>query len=237
MRIEIISSVKLGENRDFQGKILVVIDVLRATSVMVTAFMNGAKEIYPFKDLEEIVKFKEENLEVLLAGERKGLKIQGFNMGNSPLEFTKERVENKKIAMTTSNGTRAIEVGLSADHLYIGSYLNLMSVVEKLEKENKDIVILCSGTDNEFSLDDSLCAGIIVKELFKRNNSLIMDDFTMSLMRLGELSRDNSETLKGSKHFEYLKKIGYENDLNYCLTMDIAKIVPEYIDGKIKIRG
>ncbi|WP_297487397.1 2-phosphosulfolactate phosphatase [uncultured Cetobacterium sp.] len=234
MKIEIISSVKDALGRDFSKEKVVVIDVLRATSVMITAFLNGAKDIYPFKDIKDVKNAKEKHKTALLAGERKGIKIDSFDFGNSPLEFKKEKIENKEILMTTSNGTRAIESAISAKKLYIGGYLNISGIVEKLMETDEDIILLCSGTDNEFSLDDALCAGIICKKLMEKEKEIKVNDFTLSLVKLSNLITSVYDTLKGSKHFEYLKKIGYEDDLKYCLSIDLTKIVPEYIDGKIR---
>ena len=135
--------------------------------------------------------------------------------------------------MTTSNGTRAIENALGADGLYIACYLNISAISKKLLEEKKDIIILCAGTDDEFSLDDSLCAGIIAKKIGEKSE-IEMNDFTLSLKRLAEYAPGVKQVLEGSKHYSYLKKIGYKEDLEYCVKMDISEIVPFYINGKIK---
>lgn len=233
MKVEVLESAKCALKKKFNGKNVVVIDVLRATTVMVTALQNGAKCIYPFKEIEDAKRGKSLTQNGLLAGERKGLKIEGFDFGNSPLEFTKDKVEGKEIYMTTSNGTRAIENALGADGLYIACYLNISAISKKLLEEKKDVIILCAGTDDEFSLDDSLCAGIIAKKIGEKSE-IEMNDFTLSLKRLAEYAPGVKQVLEGSKHYSYLKKIGYEEDLEYCVKMDISEIVPFYINGKIK---
>ncbi|WP_407537626.1 2-phosphosulfolactate phosphatase [Cetobacterium somerae] len=169
-----------------------------------------------------------------LAGERRGLKIEGFKFGNSPLEFTKEAVQGKEIFMTTSNGTRAIENALSADNLYIACYLNISAISEKLLESEKDVVILCAGTDDEFSLDDSLCAGMIIKKMSEKIK-LEINDLGLSLKKIADLTSDIKEILSESKHYSYLKSIGYENDLEYCTTVDAFSITPFYKNGKIKL--
>lgn len=232
MRIEILASAKEALNKNFKGKNVVVIDVLRATTVMITALKNGAEKIYPFKEIKEAVEKREELKDGFLAGERKGLKIEGFDFGNSPLEFTEEKIKGKVICMTTSNGTRAIENSQSADNIYIASYLNVTSIVEKIMESDKDLVIVCAGTDDEFSLDDSLCAGIIANKVSEKKK-VLMDDFTISLQNLAKFSKNIKEVLEESKHYSYLKKIGYESDLEYCLTLDLCDIVPEYKNQEI----
>lgn len=234
MKIEILVSAKEALNKDFKGKNVVVIDVLRATTVMITALKNGAEKIYPFKEIKEAIEKKEELKDGLLAGERKGLKIEGFDFGNSPLEFTEKKIKGKVICMTTSNGTRAIENSQSGDNIYIASYINVSSVVEKVLKNEKDLIIVCAGTEDEFSLDDSLCAGIIANKILEKR-SVLMDDFTISLQNLAKYSKNIKEVLKDSKHYSYLKKIGYESDLDYCLTLDCCDIVPEYKNKEIKV--
>lgn len=233
MKIEILKSAKEALGRSFKGKNVVVIDVLRATTVMVTALENGAKCIYPFKEIEDARDKCKLSQNGLLAGERKGMKILGFDFGNSPLEFTKEKVEGKEIYMTTSNGTRAIENSIDGDNLYIACYLNISAVVNKLLLDTKDIIILCSGTDDKFSLDDSLCAGIITQKISDKLK-VEMDDFVLSLEKLARYSSGITKVLEGSKHYDYLKKIGYKDDLEYCTKIDICNVVPFYIEGKIK---
>lgn len=234
MRVEVLESAKCALKNEFNGKNVVVIDVLRATTVMVTALENGASCIYPFKEIDEAKEKWGVKKDGFLAGERKGLKIEGFKFGNSPLEFTKEAVQGKEIFMTTSNGTRAIENALSADNLYIACYLNISAVSEKLLESRKDVVILCAGTDDEFSLDDSLCAGMIIKKISEKE-ILKMDDLGLALKKIADLTSDIKGVLAESKHYSYLKSIGCEKDLDYCTMIDIFNITPFYKNGKIKL--
>ncbi len=233
MQIEILNSAKDIINKDLEGKNVVVIDVLRATSVMVTAIKNGAKSIFPFENIDDTKQACSLNNNGLLAGERKGVKIDGFDFGNSPLDFVKEKISGKNIFMTTSNGTRAIQNAQGYDNLYIASYLNLSAVANILLKDRKDTVILCAGTDDEFSLDDALCAGMIVNKISKQIK-IKANDATLSLQILADLSDNIKDTLKNSKHYSYLKSIGYENDLEYCIQKDICEVIPFYKDGIIK---
>ncbi|MGL4789021.1 2-phosphosulfolactate phosphatase [uncultured Cetobacterium sp.] len=233
MQIEILNSAKDVINKNLKGKNIVVIDVLRATSVMVTAFKNGAQSIFPFENIDDTKQACSLNNNGLLAGERKGLKIEGFHFGNSPLDFTPEKIDGKNIFMTTSNGTRAIKNAKGYDNLYIASYLNLSAVANILLKDEKDTVILCAGTDDEFSLDDALCAGMIVNKISEQIK-IQTNDATLSLQILANLSKNIKTTLENSKHYSYLKSIGYENDLEYCIQKDICNVVPFYKNGVIK---
>ncbi|MGL5701777.1 MAG: 2-phosphosulfolactate phosphatase [Cetobacterium sp.] len=233
MQIEILNSAKDVINKDLKGKNIVVIDVLRATSVMVTAFKNGAQSIFPFENIDDTKQAYYLNNNGLLAGERKGLKIEGFHFGNSPLDFTPEKIDGKNIFMTTSNGTRAIKNAKGYDNLYIASYLNLSAIADILLKDGKDSVILCAGTDDEFSLDDALCAGMIVNKISEQIK-IQTNDATLSLQILANLSKNIKTTLENSKHYSYLKSIGYENDLEYCIQKDICNVVPFYKNGVIK---
>ncbi|MDH6457706.1 2-phosphosulfolactate phosphatase [Fusobacterium sp. PH5-7] len=234
MKIDIILTAADIQPEKIKDKIVVIIDVLRATSVMITALANGAKAVYPYKDIESVLENSKKSKSFVLGGERKGLKIEGFDFGNSPLEYTKEAVSGKDMFMTTSNGTRAIENSANGSKkLFIAAFLNVESVAKKILEENDDTVIICSGTDNSFSLDDALCAGEIIRRVKEKNRDIQLTDISLAMKRLAETSLGIEETLEGSKHFEYLKTIGFYGDMNHCFTMDMFDIVPEYKNGVI----
>ena len=234
MEIDVILTAADIQSEKIKDKIVVIIDVLRATSVMITALANGAKAVYPYKDIESVLENSKKSKSFVLGGERKGLKIEGFDFGNSPLEYTREAVEGKDMFMTTSNGTRAIENSANGSKkLFIAAFLNVESVAEKILKENDDTVIVCSGTDNNFSLDDALCAGEIIKRVKEKNKNVYLTDISLAMKKLAETSISIENTLEGSKHFEYLKTIGFYGDMNHCFTMDMFDIVPEYKNGVI----
>lgn len=234
MNITILSSAKEVTEQNTQGKIVVVIDVLRATTVMVTALFNGAKSIHPFKSIESVLEESKKVERPILSGERRGLKIDGFDLGNSPLEYKREIVENREIFMTTSNGTRAIESALKSKMLYIASFLNISAISKELLEQNEDVVIICAGTDDEFSLDDALCAGLIVKKL-ENQTSITMSDFSRSILRVAQLELPIETILEGSKHYSYLKSIGFEGDLEHCFSVDLYDIAPQYKKGIVTI--
>ncbi|MGL6114043.1 2-phosphosulfolactate phosphatase [Cetobacterium sp. SF1] len=233
MKVTILASAKEATKENTQGKTAIVIDVLRATSVMITALENGAKRIYPFSTIEETIERSKSSSNFLLSGERNGLKVDGFDLGNSPLDYTPDVVRDKEIFMTTSNGTRAIENSKFAKDLFIASYLNITAITKKILELNNDTVIVCAGTNNEYSLDDMLCAGLIVKELTKFT-TLELPDFSIAALRIAQLDLPVKKILAGSKHFEYLKSIGYERDLYYCCSRDNSSLTPKYTNGIIE---
>lgn len=235
MRLKIIDSANDILLEDTKGKNVVVIDVLRATSVMITALREGVKSIHVFSEIEETIEASKKETNTILCGERKGLKINGFDYGNSPLEFKKMFIKGKKMFMTTSNGTRAIKNSKEFKNLYIASFLNIQGVIEKLKEDMEtDVTIICAGTDNNFSLDDALCAGEIARRL-----NLVIDfecnDSERALILLAKSSNNFSLLLEKTKHYSYLKKLGLSEDLEYCLSIDKYRIVPQLINDVISL--
>lgn len=232
MKVSLIPAVTYLNEDELVGKNAVVIDVLRATSVMTTAIGNGASEIIPLTEIEEALKLK--NATCILGGERKGLKIEGFDLANSPLEYTRDRVSGRRVAMTTTNGTKTINKALKADGIYIACMLNGRSVARKLSEDKRDIVIICSGTYGKFSLDDFICAGKIIYEL--KNFIDVQTDDMASAAYLAY--RDNKDDVISyvsyAMHYNYLLSIGLEEDIKYCFKEDVMDVVPVYGDGKIK---
>lgn len=235
MKVDIIFTADEVSQERTKGKICVVIDVLRATSVMVTALHNGAEKIFPFKNIKTIQERCENLKNIIKCGERNALKIDGFDLGNSPLEFTKEKVFGKDIYMSTTNGTKAVENSLSAEKIIICSFLNVKSVSEKLLEYNKDCVIVCAGTNGNFSLDDTLCAGFIIKEI-KKHTEIEMNDILLSVIRISESHENIKDILKGSTHYERLLSLGFEKDMEHIFSLNKYSIVPEYKNGYISIK-
>ncbi len=232
MRIDVVFTADSIKSEDVKEKNVVVIDVLRATSVMVTALSKGVDRIYVFESVADTFNNSKGVSNAILCGERNGLKVDGFNYGNSPLEYGDE-VKNKIMYMTTSNGTKALIRSEAGYKVFIGSFLNLDSVIEKIIIEDRDTVIACAGTDGEFTMDDSLCAGIMVKKIFEKCHVQLTDS-AIAMKAIASASNDVTQTLKGSKHYSYLENIGFKKDLEYCLSLNRFKNVPEYKNGVIK---
>ena len=230
MNIDVIFSANEVTKDRVEGKIVVVIDVLRATSVMLTAMKNGAKEIRPFKEIDKLTYYTKDLNEILKCGERNGTKIDGFDLGNSPLEYKSEIVQGKIICMTTSNGTNALVNSSYGKKILIGSYLNLDLLCKKIDKIGEDLVIVCAGTNGEFSLDDSLCAGEIIKRLEYKT----LSDSARAMYMIASTPGTLKDKLKKTKHYNFLKKLGETKDLEICFSIDSKNIVLEYRDGVIK---
>lgn len=231
MKLTLFPSVNDVEREYISGKDVVVIDVLRATSVISTAVNNGAVVI-PVLEVEDALKFKQEGY--LLGGERKGLKIEGFDFGNSPLEYTKEKVEGKKIVFTTSNGTKAIHKAFSANKIIMGSMINAKAVAKTILEDNNDISIICAGTYGKLSLDDFICAGKIIYEILKLEE-YEMDDVAMAAyIAYRDYMGRTLDYVKHAKHYNYLLSIGGKEDIEYCFKEDIMDVAPIYRDGEIK---
>ncbi len=220
------------------GKNVVVIDVLRAGSSIVVALTNGAREIIPVGDMETGYKvYSNLTREVTLrCGERNGKMIQGFDLGNSPIAFTEEKVKGKSIVMLTTNGTTAIVKARYAKNLIVASFLNLTSVVNVMKSWDSDIIILCSGQDNRFSLEDTICAAKIVAELTKDNDNYLLDDSGRCALTLEKTHGGNIlKMMKNSDHGKYLVEIGFEDDLKFCGNIDSIPAVPLLAGGVIKL--
>jgi len=213
------------------GKVAIVIDVLRATSVMITALANGATEIHTTGAINDALEQKRLNPKLLLAGERNALKLPGFDLGNSPLEMTRERVERRQLLMCTSNGTQAIKAVAKADKVIAAAFINLAAVIEYIAPLHQDIIVVCSGTNGHFSLDDGMVAGVLVNRLMDRKTFRLNDAaLAMSLAIKEELQI--KRTLKDCHHLKVLLKNGFQRDVDYCLTLDLLDLVPRMIAGR-----
>ena len=233
MKISVISTAQQAQGIDFSGKIAVVIDVLRATSVITTALDNGAREVIPVKTIEEaqslFATFNAAN--TLLCGERNALKIEGFDLSNSPLEYKKKVVEGKTLILTTTNGTNAINNVKGADEVVLACFRNALAVVEHIlgrlsQRDSRDVVIVCAGTEGRFSMDDGLCAGMII-ELLKQKTDVETDDFGLLLNRSYNESKSNLfGSLSGCYHLKRLFTLGFYDDIKCCLETNCVRTVP-----------
>ncbi|HDO27189.1 MAG TPA: 2-phosphosulfolactate phosphatase [Bacteroidetes bacterium] len=229
MTIETYPFADVANAKDISGKTVVVIDVLRATSVMITALENGAKKIIPVLTnemvLSEAKKYKPETS--LLCGERNAKKIDGFDLGNSPLEFIRETVEGKTLIMTTTNGTKAMKACQKTKEVFIGAFLNVDAVTEQV-KNNQKLILLCAGTNGRFSLDDGLCAGMIIDKL-SEFTSVKTDDLGHILRKAWKSGTgDLKNRLRNCRHLNFLVENGFEKDVEFCLQRNSSPVVPVY---------
>jgi len=235
MEIDIVFAAGELTEQKVKGKVAIVIDVLRATSVMVTALKNGAKEIIPVLSAEEAFRLKEKNPEqVILGGEREALPIDGFDYGNSPLDYTADVIRGKSLVMTTSNGTRAIKGSVAADKVLIASFLNAKAIADCITKD-EDIVFVCSGSNDLFTIEDSLCAGMLISRLNEKY-SVRLTDGAMAMMVMYKTTKDVKKLASQGNHYKLLQKRGFYDDLDFCFVKDHINVVPFYENGSIIIK-
>ncbi len=229
------------KNVELAGKLVVIIDVLRASSTIVTALANGCSGsgfipiFSPEQAKEEAQQFAKER--VLLGGEREGKKIEGFDLGNSPREYKREVVKDKTIIFSTTNGVKTLEIIKDARRIIIGSFLNLQAVCNYCTNYQGDISIICAGRDGQFSLEDAACAGMIInslRDVFPGGLQEVDANLTAQLL-YEKFGNNILETLRKSQHGRYLESIGLSEDLKFCSQLDFYHIVPILRDGIISI--
>jgi 2-phosphosulfolactate phosphatase len=211
-----------------QDSTVVVVDILRATSCMTTAFAFGIKSIAPVAKLEDCLSFKSHD--TFTAGERDGKKVEGFDLGNSPYEYMQEFLKGKNIAFTTTNGTQAIVKSLRAKEIIIGSFLNLSAVVNHLRSGTNNILIVCAGWKGKVNLEDTIFAGAVVEHL-KDDVSHACDSPMMAQHLYNQSKNSMYDFLKESSHVRRLARLGIEKDIIFCLTPDQYNVVPTLKDG------
>jgi len=217
--------------------IVVVVDILRATSAICTAFENGVKKMIPVAGLDEAQKYKDAGY--LVAAERNAIKQEGFDFGNSPYHYMSEEVKGKTIVISTTNGTQAIEAAKGKATIVIGSFLNLSAVSSWLLQQKKDVLILCAGWKNKFNLEDSLFAGALANQLRESNDFYTLCDSTIAAGYLYERAeQDLYGFLDVSSHRHRLKNLELEADVKYCLQIDIFTCIPIFNnDGLVELQS
>lgn len=205
--------------------IVVVIDILRATSAITTAFYNGVSQMIPVSTIEEAREHQKKGL--IVAAERNGEIVEGFDLGNSPFGYMNNKVKGKTIAITTTNGTQAIEAAKGAKKVIIGSFLNLDAVIDYLRAEKRDVLLLCAGWKNKFNLEDTLYAGAIADALLTKYEFTTSCDSAIAAGQLYHLAKhDLYEFLGHSSHRNRLQKLNLERDIRYCLTPNQCPVIP-----------
>lgn len=238
MKINTLLTPANAEELFFTKKNTVVIDVLRATTTIVTALQNGAKEIIPVNSVEFAMQFSGNSFKghTLLGGERNALKIEGFSLGNSPLEYTEENVKGKSIVLFTTNGSKAILKAKFSEKLFVLSFLNMAAVADKILNLNEDLEILCSGNYGKFSFEDSACAGMLISILKEKNESIIINDASKVCNLIYKQNKKKLENmLKSTEHGQKLVSSGFNKDIEFAAQQSIYDIVPYYSSGIIKI--
>ncbi|AMQ56310.1 2-phosphosulfolactate phosphatase [Algoriphagus sanaruensis] len=220
--VEVCFSPDLIHFHELEGKAVVVVDIFRATSTMVAALANGVVSILPFADLEACKAKQAEGF--LIAGERNGLTAPGFEMGNSPVAYLEGDYTGRKLAMTTTNGTQALEKSKGAAEILIGAFPNLQATVSYLQKLDLDVLVHCAGWKGRFNLEDSLYAGALVKSL--ESTHLADEDGALAMKSLFEREGHQlKKYLSKASHAKRLQNHGIESDIDFCLTLDVCDLV------------
>jgi 2-phosphosulfolactate phosphatase len=228
--IEVCLTPALLELYGVENKVVVVVDILRATSCMTTGLAHGLKSIIPVASLDECRSLRAKGF--VAAAERDGKMADGFDLGNSPFSYMDKSLEGKSVAMTTTNGTQAISKSLKAEQIIIGSFLNKTAVINYLLKQSHDILVLCAGWKGQVNLEDTLFAGALVEGVgkeFASENDSAMTAYT--LYQAGK--NDLSKFLSSSSHVRRLRKLNIIKDIEFCLQSDIYNVIPVLKKGEL----
>jgi 2-phosphosulfolactate phosphatase len=223
---------------DLKDKNVVVIDVLRTSTTIITGLSNGAKEIIPTEDVASAGMIgRNSRGQSLLCGERNGKIIEGFNLGNSVKEYEKDNVTGKTLIFSTTNGTPALMKSKFARNCVILGFANMSRVVDYLIKLKEDFIILCAGKSGEFSLEDTVCAGMLINRLVKKSKEkYILTDSALGADKLYSTYRNSLlQMLHDSEHGKFLTELGFEDDLAECCKVDIFTSLPILRNGIIKL--
>lgn len=239
MRIDVYFGKEQFTPADVNGRVVAVIDVLRASTSIAVALANGAKAVIPFDSSEDVVTRSKnfERSEVRLAGERRMLAIPGFDFGNSPREFTREAVEGKTVLLTTTNGTGALLAVQGARDVVIASYVNFSAVLSLLRaaaRGGTDIAIICAGRERQFALEDAACAGRYARAVSRRFSHAELNDAAIACGLIDRRYGDHITRLfADSAHGKALAEAGFEEDLTLCAAIDTYPVIPVYADRQI----
>ena len=243
MRLDVFFTPSHVKSVDTVGRLVAIVDVLRASTSVATALGNGARTVIPVEGADEVImRAREfERSEIRLAGEQKMLPITGFDLGNSPQDFTREAVEGKTILITTTNGTRALLGVQGARDIVIASYVNFTAVLTLMKvaaSSNTDIAIICAGEEGSFTLEDAACAGRYVRAIPKRSDSVSVNDAAAASVLIEKKYGDNiAKVFKESSHGQALQEAGFGADLAAAAEVDAYPVVPIYQDRQITKLG
>ncbi|CAN5637300.1 2-phosphosulfolactate phosphatase family protein [soil metagenome] len=215
---------------------VVVIDVLRATSTIIEALVNGARSVLPVGGVDEAVRKADEigRDAVVLCGERDTQPIKGFALGNSPLEFTAERVAGKSLVMTTTNGTGALLAASAAARIYVGALLNMDAIARRLAADGEDALLLCAGREGTFAFEDALCAGRIARRIRELGSTVTGNDALRACLRLSR-SAPNARGIGRTAAGTRLRELGRLEDVVFCAREDVHDHVPVLDEHRVRL--
>ena len=244
MRIDVVFGEASLLAEQVKGRVVAVIDVLRASSTIAAALANGARTVIPLESSDDVVTRAKafERSDVRLAGERKMKAIPGFDLGNSPLEFTREAIEGKTVLLTTTNGTPAITAASQgARDVVVASYVNYTPVLAMLRaalRGGTDITLVCAGRERQFALEDAGCAGRYVYSVSRRVSGVELSDAAQACVLIDRKYGDRVlELFDASEHGRALRNAGFGSDLMACAAVDSYPVIPLYQDRQITKLG
>lgn len=231
MRISLSTTYKTLSTGMLSDRTAIVVDALRASASMITAIANGCERLIPFFSANDAALIKRNaDYDLLLCGEIEGVKAEGFDLGNSPLEYTEENVNEKVIAFASSAGSTTVKKceEAMASHIFIGTFLNATAVANKALETGEDIVLACAGTNRLLSTDDLIAAGCIMSRIRERKDDIYFDDICKVAMNVYEYCREDvyGYLKENCSHFKTLESLGFDEDIRYCVTEDMFDIVP-----------
>jgi 2-phosphosulfolactate phosphatase len=220
---------------DISNSIVVIIDILRATSTIATALYNGAKQIIPVDSVAECIKLGKQ-MDVITAGERDGQIADGLQYGNTPFQYSSTFIKGKTLVLTTTNGTKLLHMALAANakSIITGSFCNISSVANYLSSQNKNVILACAAWKNRINIEDTLFAGAVINRIksnFEINCDASKIAETLYLQGKDDLFGFMKQT--NASHFQRLMGYGLEEDIRYCFTNDIADILSIYTNGRL----
>ncbi|GGH82275.1 2-phosphosulfolactate phosphatase [Filimonas zeae] len=228
-------SPRLLDLYDISNTVVVIIDVFRATSTIATALYNGAAKILPVDSVPRCIELGKITGGIT-AGERDGKVVEGLQHGNSPAEYTRSFIEGKTLVLTTTNGTKLLHMALErgASEVITGSFPNLTAVCNYLVKANKNVILGCSAWKDKFNLEDTLFAGAVIQRI-KEHFTIHCDSSLMAENMYTLHQHDMYSFIRNTTHWHRLAAYGLEKDLEYCVTPDVANVLPLYDNGALVV--
>lgn len=243
MDLQVALSLRALDADDLQGRDVVVVDVLRASSTIATALANGARAVIPVAEQGEAGRLAASlDAEVsLLGGERGGKTLAGYGAGNSPLDYTREAVKGRTVVLTTSNGTRALAMARAARSAAAACFLNASAAagfIDRALKAARPVTILCAGSDGRVSLEDTLCAGLLLSRVASPAEVATLGDGAQIAFALYRGSQSQlARALFGAEHTQRLIALGYGDDVTYCARIDALSGLPVFRDNQLVLDG
>jgi 2-phosphosulfolactate phosphatase len=231
-KIDVCLTRELLHLYDLTTKVVVIVDIFRATSCIVTGLANQVERIIPVATPKECKELQKQGF--VAAGEQLGLKVEGFDVGNSPLSYLDSVMKGRSVALTTTNGVKALKQAESAYQIVIGAFLNLSAVTDYIKSQEKDVLVVAAGWRGHFNLEDSLFAGALVEKAIENEDFETETDSAWAALNLYQNVKDNlDKALKSANHYQRLLKFDCQKDIDFCLTIDTYKCLPILKNGEL----